>query len=150
MQGIDQSPLERELPGDVLFVIMIEKLAADGTPLEVNSMAYAFNPIPQPRGPVGRLRASMRALDPELSQPFRPVYALDAPQKLSSGEIVALDIAIVPMAMKFHAGEGLRLSVRGQYIAPTPRTIDHGTHGLHSGGERGSYRQLPKVPWREQ
>lgn len=134
---------------DMDLFVLIEKLAEDGTPLATNSRGYAFKPIPQVPGPVGRLRVSQRELDPELSTPFNPVYSLNNPRKIKPGEIVAVDVAILPTAMRWHCGEGLRFTVSGHYVAPFPPTLNQGTHVIHAGGDHASYLQVPVVPQRD-
>ena len=67
----------------------------------------------------GWQRVSLRALDPELSQPWEPVPTCTEPQPLSAGEVVAVDVALGPSATLFRAGEQLRLVVAGRWLSPT-------------------------------
>jgi predicted acyl esterase len=65
----------------------------------------------------GRIRASCRALDDDLSFPGRPVLACTAEQKLVAEHPAALDIALTPMALQCRAGERLRLTLRPWHMA---------------------------------
>jgi hypothetical protein len=104
------------------------------------SMAALYTP-----GPVGRLRVSMRALDPEKSNEIEPVLSLQQPRRLRPGEIAKVAIALRPMAWKFHAGERLQVVVKAHEIdligipgVPAPRGRNAGRHVLHTGPEHGS------------
>ena len=68
----------------------------------------------------GQLRVSHRALDEELSTPYRPIYAhlVEAPVK--PGEILPVDIAIDPVAMRLRPDETLRLRIAGYNLVPVP------------------------------
>ena len=66
----------------------------------------------------GWQRVALRALDPELSQPWEPVPACTAPQPVPAGEVVAVDVALGPSATLFRAGEQLRLVVGGRWLCP--------------------------------
>jgi putative CocE/NonD family hydrolase len=70
----------------------------------------------------GWQRASLRALDPKLSQPWEPMPACTNPQPLRAGEIVALEVALRPSATLFRAGEQLRLLVAGRWLNPRKAT----------------------------
>ena len=58
------------------------------------------------------LRVSRRALDPVLSTEADPVLLLQGEQRLSPKEVVPVDIGIWPLAMKFHPGEQLKLTIK--------------------------------------
>ena len=69
----------------------------------------------------GWQRIALRALDPELSQPWQPVPACTESQPVSAGEVVAVDVALGPSATLFRAGEQLRLVVgRALAVAAQP------------------------------
>ena len=65
----------------------------------------------------GWLKASHR-LDAERSEPWRPVHPHDVPEPLPPGEIVPVDIELLPSATLFRAGEVLRLDVQGRWFFP--------------------------------
>lgn len=81
---------------------------------------------------------------------YLPVHKFESAKKLEKGEIVALDIALMPTALRWHKGEKLRLTIAGRLVrgAGLPLTrLNKGKHLIHSGGEHASYLQLPMVPW---
>jgi len=146
-----------------LFVL-VEKLDKDGkllVPDEVSARQYF--PIPPP-GAHGRLRASLRKLDPTLSTEFVPIQAFDQPEMLHPGEIVLVEIAIMPASEIFHAGEQLRLTIAGHefsapstsaapsgllaFMHPLPpvQTNNAGAHVIHGGGDHQSFLQIPVIP----
>lgn len=102
------------------------------------------------KGAWGRLRASMRQLDSDLSTDEIPAYSFDQVEKLDEGEIVKLDIVLSPVGLSYKAGETLRVVIStkdelGSVMPGTPGCTpdNHGTHVLHTGGEYASYLQLP-------
>lgn len=104
-------------------------------------------------GPNGRLRVSLRALDPELSTPSEPWHTYLTEQKLLPGEVVPIEISLWPYAIRFHAGETLQLRINGVDLLKRPefptlpptRTLNHGQHVLYAGGEYDSHLLLPIV-----
>jgi predicted acyl esterase len=98
--------------------------------------------------PDGRLRVSLRELDPVLSTDFQPVHKFRRNQFLSSGQIVPVDIAILPTGLLWRAGEQLLLTVAGNKLKGTALAINKGTHIIHTGSKYESYLQLPIVPQR--
>jgi putative CocE/NonD family hydrolase len=84
----------------------------------------------------GWQRVSLRALDPELSQPWEPVARCDEPQPLSPGEAVAVDVALGPSATLFRAREQLRLVVAGRWLCPTNPLIGQ-MPAAYQGSPRG-------------
>lgn len=100
---------------------------------------------------LGRQRASLRALDPELSSEQVPVPSLRVPQKLEPGEIVRLDIALSPLGLRLHPGESLRLVVTGRNLNGSPMLFrpeqphadNRGRHVVHTGGEHASALVVP-------
>jgi len=141
----------------------VEKLDKDGnllTPDEASARQYY--PVP-PAGTHGRLRVSLRKLDPTLSADFMPIQSFDQREMLHPGEIVPVDIAIMPTSEVFHAGEQLRLTIGGhEYTAPSgppptgllafmPKlpplpTNNAGVHVIHGGGNYSSFLQIPVIP----
>jgi predicted acyl esterase len=82
---------------------------------------------------------------------------------LHPGEIVLLDIAIMPASEVFHAGQQLRLTIAGhEFTAPPgpapsgmlafmPKlpplpTMNAGIHVIHGGGDHQSFLQIPVIP----
>lgn len=105
----------------------------------------------------GMLRASHRRLDPSLSEPERPVHTHTEEEPLEPGEIVPVEIALLPSATHFRAGDVLRLGIRGNWPLPrNPLTgqfpvgyqpSPRGTCVLHTGGEHDSTLRVPIAPW---
>ena len=105
----------------------------------------------------GMLRAAQRRLDPALSEPGRPVHTHTEEEFLEPGQAVPLEIALLPSATLFRAGEVLRFDVRGHWLQarnpltgqfpagyqPSPR----GRCVLHTGGAHDSTLRVPVAPW---
>ena len=81
-------------------------------------------------GPValGWLRASHRELDPARSRPWQPVLAHRRALPLAPGEIVPLEIEILPSGTRFGPGETLRLVIQGQDVHRYPRPLIQALH----------------------
>lgn len=124
----------------------------------------------------GWLRVSHRALDPELSLPYRPYHPHDDKQPLTPGEIYEVDVEIWPTCIVIPAGHTLGLSVRGtDYMYPhldgdqprlsnfanaltgvgpflhddprdRPQEVYGGQVTIHTGGEHRSWLYVPIVP----
>ncbi len=133
-----------------------------------------------PHTPVGQgwLRASQRALDKKLSQPYRPYHTHRRRQPLKPGQIVPLDVEIWPTSIVVPAGYRIALTIRGKdYVYPggsggrqsnfkneltgcgpflhddprdRPPNIFAGVTGLHFGGAARPYLLLPIVPARKE
>ena len=104
----------------------------------------------------GWQRVALRALDPELSQPWEPVSACDQPQPVPAGEVVAVDVALGPSATLFRAGEQLRLVVGGRWLWPRnpltgqfPAAYPNPPRGrvtLHWGPHYDAHLLIPEIP----
>ena len=118
-----------------------------------NLVAWDCTPKNRYQGPIktfeGRLRASLRALDPDLSTEEIPVQSFCKPEPLVPGETVALEFSIRPIGLRFEAGETLVLRIGNEYlqILDQNRTISAanqgGTHKIHCGGDTPSCLYLP-------
>jgi uncharacterized protein len=108
-------------------------------------------------GPValGWLRASHRELDKERSTPHQPWLLHRRALELKRGVAVPVEIEIWPSGTRFRAGEKLRLVVQGSDIyryarwivlARHPKTINAGTHVIHTGGKHDSHLLVPVIP----
>ena len=109
-------------------------------------------------GPValGWIRASHRELDEERSLPWQPVLTHQRERKLGPGEIVKLDIEILPSATLFRPGETLRVVIQGKDIYRYPRpliqarhedSVNRGRHVIHTGDEYPSHLLLSHGPY---
>lgn len=102
------------------------------------------------RGSDGRLRVSLRQLDEESTTDDVPAHTFNRADKLSAGEVVDVQIDLLPIGLVFHAGEQLRFIISGQSILGTMMpnmgvytSPNGGTHIVHTGGDYASYLRLP-------
>jgi len=98
----------------------------------------------------GWLRVSHRALDPSLSRPSRPYHLHDRLEKVSAGEIVPVEIEILPSSTWFEAGSRLEVSILGRDAAKYPafnhrQLVNRGTHAIHCGGRFDSHLLVPLI-----
>lgn len=103
-------------------------------------------------GTWGKMRVSHRELDEKLSTDFEPVQSHKKEEKLSKGEIVPVQIAIVPSSKIWHKGQKIRIQIAGRYIREgwfeplSWETDNKGNHIIHTGGEYESFLQIPVIP----
>ncbi|XVU28472.1 CocE/NonD family hydrolase [Actinoplanes sp. CA-054009] len=145
---------------DMDLFVLVQKLDAYGTPLQQftvpNQGALAQDltergaSILRYKGSDGRLRVSLRRLDEKLSTDDVPAHSFDRVEKLSPGQVVDVEIDLLPVGLAFHPGEQLRLVVSGRsLLGPMmPRLVEYvpansGRHVVHTGGAYASYLQLP-------
>lgn len=98
----------------------------------------------------GWLRVSHRALDPDKSRPSRPYQTHAREEKLAAGEIVPVEIEILPSSTWFEAGSRLELSVLGHDGAKYPafkhtKLVNRGRHTIHAGGRFDSHLLVPLI-----
>ncbi|MBC2638201.1 MULTISPECIES: CocE/NonD family hydrolase [unclassified Rhodococcus (in: high G+C Gram-positive bacteria)] len=157
--------VEAQDADDMDLFLLVEKLDAEGNLLAPHREHADTYPISPPGAP-GRLRVSMRELDPTLSTDFLPVHAFREAKKLSPGEVVPIDIGLTPRAYHFEPGQQLRLTVAGWNVRGTgvdlestedgplragrqsamnPAADNHGSHIIHSGPDRLSYITVPLI-----
>ena len=145
---------------DMDLFAFVEKLDVHGTPLwqftvpnhgaQIHDVTERGASILRYKGSEGRLRVSMRNLDQTLSTDEVPAHSFDRVEKLDVGEVVDVEIALLPIGLAFHPGEQLRLIISAQNLfgpwmpglrGYTPQ--NSGQHIVHTGGPRASYLQLP-------
>ena len=136
---------------DLDVFVALFKLDADGA--HVGFPYYAqFEDGPMA---VGWQRASHRELDAERSTPFLPVLAHQRALPVPPGEVVRLDIEVLPSGTRFEAGERLLLVVQGTDVNRYPKpavyarhedTVNNGPHILHIGGRFASCLVVPVFP----
>jgi predicted acyl esterase len=101
----------------------------------------------------GWLRVALRRVDAARSEPHRPFLPCDRAELVRAGEVVPVEIELLPSATVFARGDTLRLSVQGRWFwkksllfgmypvhyAPSP------TAGvvLHLGGDADSHLLVP-------
>jgi uncharacterized protein len=104
---------------------------------------------------VGWQRASHREKDTGRSTPYLPVLAHRRALPVGDGEIVRLEIEVLPSGTRFEAGERLLLVVQGSDINRYPKplvyarhedTVNRGSHILHTGGRFDSHLLVPVLP----
>jgi predicted acyl esterase len=101
----------------------------------------------------GMLAASRRAVDPARSLPGRPFHPFTTEQPLAPGEVVAMDVELLPSATLFRTGDELRLEVTGRwpftvnpltgYFPAVHRALGRGGFVLHTGGGRDAVLTVP-------
>jgi predicted acyl esterase len=99
----------------------------------------------------GQMRVSQRELDEKLSTPWLPVQKFQGEKKLKPGEIVPVEIALLPSSTLFRKGESLRLFIQGYCPVDQPLLfydwqINKGRHVIYTGGKYDSYLQIPVIP----
>ncbi len=137
-----------EQADDLDLFVALEKRDAQGHAVGMTHYAIFEN------GPValGWLRVSHRELDSGKSTDYLPVLAHRNERKVAPGEIVAVDIEILPSGTHFGAGETLRLRIQGRDIFHAPKpllyarhedTVNRGIHSIWTGGATASWLQVP-------
>jgi len=129
---------------DMDLFVVVKKLDARGE--EVCFEARENDPT----GPVshGWLRVSHRALDLARSRPFQPVLSHTQLQLIDPGQVVPVEIEILPSSTSFEAGESLRLVISGADIHSNAmfhhrETCNAGKHTLRTGGDHDSGLLVP-------
>ncbi|WP_077035057.1 CocE/NonD family hydrolase [Pelomonas sp. KK5] len=152
--------VEAEGSDDMDLFLLVQKLDAQGTPLAeftvprrdagLHDATEHGGSILRYRGSDGRLRVSLRHLDEALSTEDVPYHRFDRTEKLAPGQIVDVQVDLLPVGLVFHPGEQLRFIVSGRSLLGTmmpgmpPYTSPNtGAHLVHTGGQRASYLQLP-------
>ncbi|MGY2896974.1 CocE/NonD family hydrolase [Deinococcus sp. UYEF24] len=152
--------VEAQGADDMDLFFLIQKLDAYGTPLQqftapnqsalVHDLTERGASILRYKGADGRLRVSMRHLDETLSTEAVPVHSFDRTEKLTPGEIVDVEVDLLPVGLAFHPGEQLRFIISGRSLLGTmmPGNREYvpantGRHIVHTGGLSASYLQLP-------
>ena len=143
--------LEVRRAEDAYLFVGFQKLRAGRVVPFEGSYGYGFD-----RVSTGWLKASLRKLDADRSTPWRPVHTFDEVQPLEPGEVVAVDVALLPSATFFREGEQLRLDVQGRWFSSRnplfgqfPAAYEPGPQGsciLHCGGEHGARLRIPVIP----
>ncbi|MFF8563426.1 CocE/NonD family hydrolase [Streptomyces albidoflavus] len=145
---------------DMDLFVLVQKLDAYGTPLTqftvpnqgalIQDVTERGASILRYKGSDGRLRVSLRHLDEELSTEDVPAHTFDRIEKLAPGEIVDVEIDLLPLGLTFHPGEQLRLVVSGRPLLGTMMPgnreytpANEGQHLVHTGGDHASYLRLP-------
>ena len=135
---------------DLDMFINVQKLSTTGEFLPVTLFGE-----PHP-GVWGKMRVSRRKLDEKLSTDYNPVQAHTVDEKIEPGQIVPVDIELVPTSRFWHKGQQIRVQVSGRYIRGewfeplTWDTDNKGRHIVYTGGQYESFLQIPVIPPRFQ
>ena len=94
---------------------------------------------------------SQRELDDKLTTPYLPVLKAQGEKKLKPGEIVPVEIVVLPSSTLFRKGESLTVYVQGHTPSDPPLLyydwlLNKGRHVIYTGGKYDSYLQVPVVP----
>ncbi|WP_339315913.1 CocE/NonD family hydrolase [Paenibacillus sp. FSL R10-2734] len=119
-----------------------------------------FNHLENGQVSSGWLRVSHRELDTEKSTPSQPVLKHKRLLKLNEGEIVPVEIEILPSSVFLKSGESLVLVLKGSDLVvddnPTisrgyehKDTVNKGTHKVYTGGQYDSFLLVPVIPLRD-
>ena len=152
--------VEVEDADDMDLFVLVQKLDVHGTPLaqftvpnqnaRIHDATEHGGSILRYRGSDGRLRVSLRQLDEDLSTGDVPAHTFARTEKLAAGEVVDVQIDLLPIGLVFHPGEQLRLIISGRSLLgtmmpgmPEYTSPNSGTHIVHTGGDHASYLQLP-------
>jgi predicted acyl esterase len=162
MVGYPKANLWVEARGadDMDLFVLIQKLDRFGSPLQqftahnqsarIHDLTDHGATVLRYKGSDGRLRVSTRHLDDNLSTDDVPAHSFDRIEKLAPGEIVNIEIDLLPIGMAFHPGEQLRFIISSRNLSGTlmPGIAEYvgansGQHVIHTGGKYASYLQLP-------
>jgi predicted acyl esterase len=133
---------------DMDLFVVVKKFDAQGNEVQFRGM-NGFNGDVAAKG---QMRVSQRELDPALSTDYQPVQKFQGEKKLKRGEIVPVEIALLPSSTLFRKGESLRLYIQGYSpVAGHPLLfydwlINKGRHVIYTGGKYDSYLQIPVIP----
>jgi len=158
-------PKATELTGYMKLRLWVEAVGADDMDLFVAVQKFdrkgnyvpfaAFSALEDGPVALGWLRASHRELDRKRSTPYQPWLAHQRELKLKPGVPVPVEIEIWPSGTRFAKGERLSVVVQGSDIykyarwmvlAGHPKTLNAGTHVIHTGGRYDSHLLIPAIP----
>jgi uncharacterized protein len=113
---------DTEITGPVALKLFVSSSTTDADIFAVlrvfapGGKEVVFQGALDPHTPIGQgwLRASHRKLDPARSTPWRPFHTHDELQPLTPGDVVELDIEIIPTCIVVPAGYRIALSIRGR------------------------------------
>jgi predicted acyl esterase len=155
--------MSAETQNDLDVYVQLRKADARGTILQNVNMPLAdlgvasATEVPSVNtlkylGPTGQLRASMRAIAPELSTPYWQTLSHERAQvqPIQQGEIVRLEVFIWPTGIVFEAGESLVLKIAGhdmalaefEHLQGAFPVVNEGKHSVHFGSGQENYLEL--------
>ncbi|MEU6131955.1 CocE/NonD family hydrolase [Saccharopolyspora sp. NPDC047091] len=159
--GYPKAHLRVEARGadDMDLFVLLQQLDTGGTPLRrftvpgrgalLQDLTERGGSALRYAGPHGRLRVSARHLDATASTADVPVHGFDRVEPLRPGQVVDVDVDLMPIGLVCHPGEQLRLVISSRdLLGPSmPGIRDHaprnkGTHVIRT-GPGASYLRLP-------
>src|SRR6266487_1617230 len=131
---------------DLDLFVLLRKFDATGKEV----FFYGYNGFANDGVAKGWLRVSHRALDPERSRPGRPWHTHRQRQPVQPDEVVPVEIEVLASSTHFEAGTRLCVEVLGHDAARYPafshgRSVNRGTHSIHTGGRYPSALLTPFV-----
>jgi hypothetical protein len=142
--------VEAEGSDDMDLFVAVQKLDADG---QFVPFLY-LNVREDGSAALGWLRVSHREEDASRSTDYQPYHTHSREELLAPGEIVPVDIEILPSSTHFQAGQTLRVRVQGKDVHRYPideiavghyRLRNRGSHVIHTGGKYDSHLLIPVV-----
>lgn len=144
--------LELEGAGNADIFVTLKKFDARGNEVFFPWMtAFDDGPIA-----LGFLRASRRELDEARSTEFQPYHSHERDlDPIKPGDIVPLDVEVLPSSCRFRPGDRLRITIsghqNGEYPPRVPaarynNTVNSGKHIIHFGGKYDTHLLLPVLP----
>lgn len=140
---------DTELTGYMKLKLWVEAKGADDMELSVSVEKRDANNQPYQRllgegmmgaaSATGLLRVSQRALDKKRSTAIEPYHLHTHEQRLQAGEIVPVEIGIWPMAMLYHKGQRLVLTIKPHKPTPTQMDIGFGTAKIEIPADGGTF-----------
>ncbi len=135
---------------DMDLFVAIRKYDANGNEVTFHGKAgYTQTPVA-----LGWLRVSQRELDPEHSTRLQPYLMHERSLTLARGQVVPVEIEILPSSTLFRAGETIEVAIQGHdhfehFALAHKKTVNKGRHIIHIGGRYDSHLLVPFIP-REQ
>lgn len=131
---------------DLDLLVGLKKLDASGKEVHFEGRENDLNGIVSN----GWLRVSHRELDPERSTPWQPFLKHERELKISPGEIVPVEIEILPSSTLFEANESLKLVIKGRDVFSNAMhhhrdLCNQGSHTIYTGGKFDSHLLLPII-----
>jgi uncharacterized protein len=134
------------------LLVGVKKIGTNGE--EVRFFGTAMSAYIKGMVARGWLRISQRELDEEKSTPWQPYLKHQGEKRLKPGEIVPVEIEILPSSTLFRKGERLRLVVQGKDLIEGPpwgwlgyrQLANKGVHSIYAGGEYDSHLLVPVIP----
>ncbi|MCU6763653.1 Cocaine esterase [uncultured Roseburia sp.] len=140
-----------------LFVYVLKADAHDNLmpPVVYGAPFSGFEGSPQ-YTPCGRLRASLRETDAELSTESKPYLTFRHTEKLVPGRPVRVDIPLWPVGMIYEKGQKMQCIISGYEInkeewpdLEPAASVNRGKAFIYTGGDKASYLTVPWVPGRK-